>query len=476
MAKPNNNEMWESISQGLPPTPSSKDQLPLPEILRVIRYCLDDRVEKYDLAMELLDTISSMRSDIEFLNWKAMVEYESKKYIRSAETSESILNQLSNEHTLFNAGRAAYKANWLEKSEQWLGEAVRLNPKNSSYLLDYSVTICTMGRFDEALELIERIDKNVLDETHKKIVDFNKGWHYIRKDEFKKGISYLHLGREINIWGSDARKYTKPRWDGTTQPGKTIMLVGEGGIGDEVINARFSKLIKDRGMNCVMSTVHNNQSMLSSIETLDKVFDSKRIDYEKWDYWAPCMDTPYIMGIDKEDIPSKPYLYAKHSYIDKWSSKIKTDKKLKVGIRWMGNPRYELELARTIPTELFDSLADLDIQMYSFQKDDGIKGLQVPKHAIDISGDLEIWDDTMGALENMDLLISSCTSVPHISAALGRPTWIVIPLLPYYTWTDMKKESYWYDTVSLYRQKEWKNWTHPFEEVRSDLIKLLEAK
>lgn len=469
-------EMWQSITAGLPKTPSPKDVIPLPEILRVMEYTLDGRVEKFDLAIELLDSISHIRNDVEFLNFKAMIEYEAKKYIRSAETSECILNHIRNDSTLFNAGRAAYKANWLEKSEQWLSEAIKLDPKNSSYMLDYAVTICTMGDFDRALKLIESIDKSCLDEISTKIVDFNKGWHYIRKDEFKKGISLLHIGREINIWGSDSRKYNKPKWDGSTHTGKTILIVGEGGIGDEVINARFSKLIKERGMNCVMSTVHNNESMLSSIGTLDKVFSHKRIDYENWDYWVPCMDIPYTMGIDKVDIPSNKYLYAKNDYVDKWAKKIKTDKKLKVGIRWMGNPRYELELARTIPTNLFDSLADLDIQMYSFQKDDGIKGLEMPKHAIDISCDLETWDDTMGALENMDLLISSCTSVPHISAALGKPTWVVIPLLPYYTWADMKKESYWYDSVSLYRQKEWKNWNDPFVEVRNDLVKLLETK
>jgi hypothetical protein len=64
----------------------------------------------------------------------------------------------------------------------------------------------------------------------------------------------------------------------------------------------------------------------------------------------------------------------------------------------------------------------------------------------------------------------------HVSAALGCKTWIVIPLLPYYTWADMKKESYWYDSASLYRQKYWKKWDEPFDEVKKDLIKLLENK
>lgn len=474
--KDGNLQLWRDISKGLLPTPSPVNTLPLPEILKVMQYCADDKVEKYTVVMGLLDMISPLRNDIEFLNFKAMVEYECKKYVRSFETSEQILKLDTNPNTLFNAGRAAYKANKLRHSEAYLKQAMELNPNDSPTILDYAVTICTMGDFEGAFNIINNIDKSKLDTLHAKIVDFNKGWHTIRTGDFKKGMQLLHIGREIGMLGNHRKTYTKPEWDGQTYPGKTIYIVGEAGIGDEVINARFSEIIKDRGMRCVMSTVHKNVSMLSSIKTLDDVFDISEANNKQWDYWTPAMDLPYILGIDSNEIPSKPYIHAKQSYVDKWKDKIKTDKKLKVGIRWMGNPLYELELARTIPAELFEQLNQFDIQMYSFQKDDGCKDLKVPNGVIDISKELESWDDTMGAMKNMDLIISSCTAVPHVAGALGVPTWAVIPLLPYYTWADMKKESYWYDSVSLYRQKVWKDWSDPFEEVKQDLQKLLESK
>ena len=467
-----NKHMWDSISRGLPTTPSPIDIIPLPEILRVIQHCLHDRVEKFDLALELLDTISHMRNDIEFLNWKAMVEFDAKSYVRSFETTEQVLEHTRDHNTLFNAGRAAYKANRLEHSERYLREALALQPGDSSITLDHAVTICTMGDFDRAIEIIESIDKSRLDETHAKIVDFNKGWHRIRQGDFKQGIALLHIGREINVWGSDARKYNRPRWDGTTQPGKIILMVGEGGIGDEVINARFSEIICDRGMHCVMSTVHKNTSMLSSVLTLDEVFDNSEIDSRTWDYWIPCMDLPYVLGIDSTDIPSKPYISAKPDHIEKWKSKLRSDK-FKIGIRWMGNPRYELELARTIPPELFEQLNGPGVQLYSLQKDDGIANLRIPQDTINIANDLESWDDTMAAMMEMDLIITSCTSVAHVAGALGCPTWVVVPLLPYYTWADMKRESYWYDSVRLYRQAEWKDWSVPMQEVAADLAKLL---
>jgi tetratricopeptide (TPR) repeat protein len=479
MAKPENNEVWDGILAGLPTTPSPKDQIPLPEILRVIQFCLKDGVEQYEAAVDLADVLSKLRNDIEFLNWKAMVEYDAKKYIKSFESAQKVLNISKDPGSYFNAGRAAYKANELALSKEYLQKAMDLDPKNSSYILDYAVTVCTMGDFDGALKIIENIDKSELDDLHAKIVDFNKGWHYVRQGKFKEGMALINIGRTINVWGSDSRKWKKPRWDGVTYPGKTILIAGEGGIGDEVINARFGQLIKERGMNAIMSTVHKNTSMLSSVPYIDKVIEDKDVESAEFDYWVPCMDMPQSLGIESTDIPSKPYLKAKQEYIDKWKVIIKgrTDsgRKLNIGIRWMGNPRYELELARTIPNHYFESLKQDGVALYSLQKDDGIKNLTIPRGVIDISDKLETWDDTMGAMANLDLIITSCTSIAHVAGALGRPTWVVTPLLPYYTWADMKKESYWYGSVSLYRQRVWKDWSHPFTEIQHDLKKLLEV-
>jgi len=467
-----NCEIWESILQGLPPCTSDEKLIPIPEIIKTIRFCLSDKIELYDVALSLLDLISPLRKDVEFLNWKALVEYEAKSYPRAFTTTEKLLTFIKNSSTLFNAGRAAYKANQLDKSEVYLKRAWDLEPLNSSFALDYAVTICAQGDFNKALEIIESIPKETLDPLHQKIVDFNKGWHYIRLGDFKEGIKHLHIGREINIWGSDARTYRNPKWDGTTEPGKIILIVGEGGIGDEVINARFSEIIQSRGMTAIMSTVHNNVPMLSSIQTLKEVFDSSEIDKKAWDYWVPCMDLPYVLDLEAADIPSNPYLKPNPEFLKKWQSIIHSDK-FKVGIRWSGNPKYELELARTIDTRFFEEYLNSDnIQIYSLQKDDGVKNFKVPKGAIDLSAQLNTWDDTMAAVSVMDLVITSCTSIAHVAGALGQQTWVVVPLLPYYTWADMQKKSYWYDSVSVYRQKKHGEWVDPFIEIQRDVHQL----
>jgi hypothetical protein len=69
----------------------------------------------------------------------------------------------------------------------------------------------------------------------------------------------------------------------------------------------------------------------------------------------------------------------------------------------------------------------------------------------------------------MDLVITSCTSVAHMSAALGVETWVVVPILPYYMWSVPGEKSAWYDSVTLFRQEKYGDWTAPFAKISKRL-------
>src|SRR6202000_2652868 len=52
----------------------------------------------------------------------------------------------------------------------------------------------------------------------------------------------------------------------------------------------------------------------------------------------------------------------------------------------------------------------------------------------------------------LDLVISVDTSVAHLAAALGCPTWILLPYTPDYRWLLGRNDSPWYPSVKLFRQ------------------------
>jgi hypothetical protein len=73
---------------------------------------------------------------------------------------------------------------------------------------------------------------------------------------------------------------------------------------------------------------------------------------------------------------------------------------------------------------------------------------------------------------NLDIVITSCTSIAHLSAALGKETWIMVPILPYHTWTYKCPEndtSPFYDSVKLFRQREPKKWNATFQKMYATL-------
>jgi hypothetical protein len=72
----------------------------------------------------------------------------------------------------------------------------------------------------------------------------------------------------------------------------------------------------------------------------------------------------------------------------------------------------------------------------------------------------------------MDLVISTCTSVPHLTAAIGIPTWILLQYVPDWRWQLDKEDSDWYPSAKLYRQKSLGDWESVLAQVYADLMKL----
>ena len=117
------NDVWKDIFQSAPQTYDLKS-IPISEILRTIYFLLQDGIEANEIAIKLVDIISPLRKDYKFLNWKAMVENDAKKYLRAYATCEEILKQLQTGEVYFNAGKAAYKANKLDISKDYLEKSI----------------------------------------------------------------------------------------------------------------------------------------------------------------------------------------------------------------------------------------------------------------------------------------------------------------------------------------------------------------
>lgn len=332
--------------------------------------------------------------------------------------------------------------------------------------LDLQLEASIRGDVEEAWRLAKLLEAQRPNDNR---AAFNRGWHYLRRGDFQKGLTLTERGRLEGVYGSKPLKTTKPRWSGEDVRGKTVLLRLEGGFGDEIVFSRFAKTFAERGARVVLAASDAIVPLLSRVPGVAQAVAYRHISDDLFDYWVPGMAAPLELGFTYATLPGEPYVAPHAEAVVYWSNIIKSDK-LKVGIRWSGNPKFEHEQHRRFPFDEFLQAVSLPgVQLYSLQRDHDIRDL--PDEVIDLQDKLVSWEDTAAAIANLDLVITSCTSIAHLAAAMGKETWIIIPVLPYYLWALPGEVSPWYKTARLFRQEVFQNWDAPLSGIHRALAR-----
>ena len=81
--------------------------------------------------------------------------------------------------------------------------------------------------------------------------------------------------------------------------------------------------------------------------------------------------------------------------------------------------------------------------------------------------------DTAALLASLDLVITSDTSIAHLSGAVGCKTWVVLKKTPDWRWgVNINSVPYYKDMV-LYRQKNFIDWSLPFLNIQKELQNII---
>jgi hypothetical protein len=337
------------------------------------------------------------------------------------------------------------------------------------HLIDQQLNLMIRGHFKEAWAIAEELEKKDPDDPRAK---FNRGWFLINQGRWQEGFQCLEYGRSLKVYGGNRLNTNKPIWQRNEDLNdKTVIINLEGGYGDNIIQARFATEVFKRGGNCIICCDKTLHSLLSRIEGVKNCITLRELPSTYHDYWIPGFSCSWVFGHTVDNFVNTPYLSALPENVDKWK-RILSTKKIKIGIRWSGNPKFEHQQFRIFPPEHLINLFKNrnHIQFYSLQRDNDVK--ELPNKIIDLQDYFSDWEETAACIENLDLIISSCTSIAHLASAMGKPTWVVVPILPYHVWAYGDRHSPWYTTNTVvYRQKRFGVWSDTFKELEDDLDK-----
>ena len=342
--------------------------------------------------------------------------------------------------------------------------------------LDIMLKLQLDGNHDEAKIISDKLESlgpdSILDSKGNNSIDiwyrhrFNRGWFLLRDGDFQAGYQYLEAGRHIGVYGSPPLTNKKPIYNPNTDnlENTTVVLRLEGGLGDQIMYVRFAKSIKNLKVSRVIVTCDESLvSILSRVDGVDAVVANNIVIEEDYDYWIPGFSAGWLTGTTYDSLSGEPYLSVDSAYKNKWRSIVNSDKP-KIGLKWFGNKEFEHQQFRRFPLAFMNNLDKYsEINLYSLQMPEEspqINGINI------ISDKFDSWEDTLAAIDCLDLVITSCTSIAHAAAALGKQTWVLVPALPYYPWVydcpDSTTSPY-YSSVKLFRQTSLNSWNSAWQ-------------
>ena len=244
---------------------------------------------------------------------------------------------------------------------------------------------------------------------------------------------------------------------------KNILVLGEQGFGDIIQFSRYLPLLQQHVREL---------TFLPPLELFD-IFNNtnikviKSFNLEDYDFIIPLMSLPYIFQTSLQTIPSSDYLVS-----DSIKKKQLNSNKINIGLSWSGRDTYPYDFLRSLPLIKLKKIYNLDLnkfQFYCLQKD--IK--KSDENDFNISeiiymGNRNFTEIAQLILE-MDLIISSDTSILHLASTLQIKTLGLIPFCPDWRWLLDTAKSPWYPKLKLFRCKKDNDWNHPVEQVLQDV-------
>jgi tetratricopeptide (TPR) repeat protein len=288
--------------------------------------------------------------------------------------------------------------------------------------------------------------------TQLSLGNFSAGW---------PGYEYRLKDPAISAF-TDRRVLERPLWLGREGiSGQTLLLHAEQGLGDTLQFCRYAKRVAALGAKVVLEVQGPLVGLLQGLEGTTQVI-GRGDPLPPFDRHCPLLSLPLAFQTTLETIPAEVrYLRADASKVSAWRGRLGGGGQPRVGLVWSGNPRHKNDRHRSIALHEFVAHLPEGIEYVSLQRDVRAadrETLAAHPEILDVGGELADFTDTAALCECLDLVISVDTSVAHLSAGLGRPTWILLPFNADWRWLLERRDSPWYPTVQLYRQTSRNEW------------------
>jgi len=350
-----------------------------------------------------------------------------------------------------------------------------------------------LGRIDES---VERLHQSLALAPKAPVTHMNLATSW-----FLKG----HLGRAWHEyeWRWRCARFDKrpvavtriaPPWDGSSLAGRTILVYGEQGIGDEIMFASCLPDLVDEAARCIVACEARLVPLIRrSFPQADvlSIDDLRHADYERdlgrIDVQVAAGSAPRFLRSSLDQFPERrSYLVADRDFVEQARDTLKSLGTGKyVGISWKGGKEEAERRRRSTTLAQWGRFFDIPgVHFVNLQYGDCTNELKEAKERFGLtihdwlSADpLDDMDRFAAQIAALDLVISIDNSTIHVAGALGVPTLAMLsfPSASYWRWFWEGDQTVWYPSLQLLRRRHPDDWEPVFREVRERLSQFTQS-
>ncbi|MEJ0004925.1 MAG: tetratricopeptide repeat-containing glycosyltransferase family protein [Steroidobacteraceae bacterium] len=373
----------------------------------------------------------------------------------------------------FNRGNVLLELGRLPEALASYDATIALDPERADARGNHGVVLSLLRRFTAAVESFNHAIR--LRPEHGKWY-LNRAFARLIQGDFSNGwADYEWRGTDTS--SPAHREFSKPRWNGS-EPlvGRTVLLWSEQGFGDTIQFCRYVQLLAAAGGRVLLEVQRPLLSLLANLEGTTQVL-AKGEAPPPFDLHSPLLSLPLAFGTGLESIPlPRSYLRSDPRKSAQWRQRLGEKTRPRVGLVWSGSATNRTERHRRVPlAELLGQLPP-EYEYFRLQKDGHPEDLQVLRQnsrVRDFSTEFNDFSDTAALCDSMDVIVSTCTSVAHLSAALGVRTFVLLGQVPDWRWLLERSDSPWYASVQLFRRGPAEDWRCVLERLARELTSAL---
>ena len=444
------------------------------------KYCykliISNNLEK---AKEIISELTEEKDKIDVLYYNALIKIEQKQYNKALELIYECLKINKN----FNVGYVAL-AIIFERQGQFkeainnLKKVINVEKNNDLALRNLGIIYSHIGKLDEAVGFLKRaiqINSNdyetkfVLGQIQLYQMNYVEGW----KNHESRWLCNNFKGKAFSSSKSLLTELSKT---------KKVFLWSEQGIGDQIM---YGSLLNEFSKMCKKLTVRIDERLIHLFKkknlSINFIGQKDKINETDFDNHLSIADLGKFLRYEKKQFDNVvfPYIDVDEKISEKIKKNLFDKNKILIGISWTSKaemgPDKSIDYKSLVSIFNLQNTSFIDLE-YQNSEEDKKNIYKMTGKQIHRINEIDYYNNILGVssiISACDLIITCSNVNAHISGALGKKTFLLLPLGKgrLLNWSSEKNHSIWYPSVKIFQQTKPGDWSDPINKIEKEILK-----